>query len=120
MQMSRRALLRALGALPIAGAASGVPLLAGCDDGAQPAPTPGPTPSPALLRFPETFIWGAATSAYQIEGAAAEDGRGPSIWDTFSHAAGNTRNGDTGDVAADHYHRGRTDLDLMKSLNLGS
>jgi beta-glucosidase len=118
--MSRRALLRALGAVPLAGAASGVPLLAGCDDGAPPAPTPGPTQSPALLRFPETFVWGAATSAYQIEGAAAEDGRGPSIWDTFSHTAGNTRNGDTGDVAADHYHRWRTDLDLMKSLNLGS
>ena len=57
------------------------------------------------LKFPPGFSWGVATSAYQIEGAAAEDGRGPSIWDTFSHAPGNTFEGHTGDVACDHYHR---------------
>ncbi|WP_176985201.1 GH1 family beta-glucosidase [Asanoa ishikariensis] len=72
------------------------------------------------MRFPDDFRWGAATSAYQIEGAAKEDGRGASIWDTFSHTPGRTRNGDTGDVAADHYHRWANDLDLMKDLGLRS
>jgi beta-glucosidase len=70
------------------------------------------------LRFPDGFGWGAATSAYQIEGAAKEDGRGASVWDTFSHTPGRTRNGDTGDVAADHYHRYAADLDLMRELGL--
>ncbi|GAA4580867.1 GH1 family beta-glucosidase [Micromonospora coerulea] len=72
------------------------------------------------LHFPPGFGWGAATSAYQIEGAAKEDGRGESVWDTFSHTPGRTRNGDTGDVAADHYHRYRDDLDLMADLGLRS
>jgi beta-glucosidase len=72
------------------------------------------------LEFPEHFIWGSATAAYQIEGAAAEDGRGPSIWDTFSHQPGKVRNGDTGDIACDHYHRLDADLDLMSSLGLPS
>jgi beta-glucosidase len=75
---------------------------------------------PLGLTFPAGFRWGAATSAYQVEGAAAEDGRGPSIWDTFSHTPGRVAGGDTGDVAADHYHRYREDLDLMKSLGLGT
>ena len=70
--------------------------------------------------FPEGFIWGAATAAYQIEGATAADGRGPSIWDTFSHTPGKVRGGDTGDVAADHYHRYAEDVDLMAALNLGA
>ena len=64
------------------------------------------------------FIWGAATAAYQIEGAANEDGRGQSIWDVFSHSPGRTFNGDTGDVACDHYHRYREDVELMKWLGL--
>ncbi|WP_211244155.1 GH1 family beta-glucosidase [Actinospica robiniae] len=72
------------------------------------------------LKFPEGFVFGAATSAYQIEGAATEDGRGPSIWDTFSHAPGNVENGDTGDVAVDFYHRVEEDLDLIKSLSLSA
>ena len=72
------------------------------------------------LQFPDDFVWGAATSAYQIEGAVAEDGRGESVWDTFSHTVGKIRNGDTGDVAADHYHRLDSDLDLMKWLGLHS
>ena len=55
--------------------------------------------------FPKHFLWGVATAAYQVEGAAAADGRGPSIWDTFSHSPGRTTNGDTGDVACDHYNR---------------
>lgn len=70
--------------------------------------------------FPLDFAWGAATAAYQIEGAANEDGRGPSIWDTFSHTPGLTANGDTGDVACDHYHRYKEDVALMKSLGFNS
>ncbi|MGW9450641.1 GH1 family beta-glucosidase [Streptomyces sp. NPDC055632] len=70
------------------------------------------------LRFPEGFRWGTATAAYQIEGAAAEDGRTPSIWDTFSRTPGKVRNGDTGDIAADHYHRLDEDVALMRRLGV--
>jgi beta-glucosidase len=70
------------------------------------------------IHFPDGFLWGAATSAYQIEGAAREDGRGPSIWDTFAHTPGKTVHGDTGDRALDHYHRLESDLDLMVELGL--
>jgi beta-glucosidase len=70
------------------------------------------------LVFPADFTFGAATASYQIEGAWDEDGRGPSIWDTFSHTPGLVEGGDTGDVADDHYHRLDEDLDLMASLNL--
>ena len=69
-------------------------------------------------RFPDGFIWGAATASYQVEGAVREDGRGPSIWDTFSHTPGKTRNGDTGDVAVDHYRRWHQDVALMRDLDL--
>jgi beta-glucosidase len=71
-----------------------------------------------VLRFPPRFLWGSATSAYQIEGAASEDGRGPSIWDTFSHTTGRVHNNDNGDRAADHYHRYREDVQLMAELGL--
>ncbi|MEU4093403.1 GH1 family beta-glucosidase [Streptomyces sp. NPDC026673] len=80
-----------------------------------PHPTNTPHTTPA---FPEGFRWGAATAAYQIEGAADEDGRTPSIWDTFSRTPGKVRNGDTGDIAADHYHRMREDVALMAELGL--
>ena len=70
------------------------------------------------MSFPEGFLWGAATAAYQIEGAVDEGGRGPSIWDTFSHTPGKVLHGDTGDIACDHYHRLDEDLDLMASLGL--
>ena len=70
------------------------------------------------LVFPPSFVIGSATASYQVEGAAHEDGRGPSIWDTFSHTPGKVVNGDTGDVADDHYHRLDEDLDLMKRLGL--
>ena len=63
--------------------------------------------------FPDGFVWGVAAASYQIEGAVAEDGRGPSIWDTFSHTPGAIDNDDNGDVACDHYHRWPDDLDLM-------
>ena len=69
-------------------------------------------------RFPSDFRFGAATASYQIEGAATEDGRGPSIWDTFSKTPGKTANGDTGDVACDHYHRVPEDVALMSELGL--
>ncbi len=68
--------------------------------------------------FPPGFLWGAATAAYQIEGAAEEGGRAPSIWDVFSHTPGKTRNGDTGDVACDHYHRWAADLDIASDIGL--
>ncbi|UFS57698.1 GH1 family beta-glucosidase [Subtercola endophyticus] len=70
------------------------------------------------LEFPADFVFGSATASYQIEGAVHEDGRGPSIWDTFSHTPGAIWNDDNGDVADDHYHRLDEDLDLMKTLNL--
>ncbi len=71
-----------------------------------------------LLHFPPDFVWGAATASYQIEGAWDEEGKGESIWDRFSHTPGNVDNGDTGDVAVDHYHRWREDVALMKELGL--
>ncbi|MEU6037640.1 GH1 family beta-glucosidase [Actinomadura sp. NPDC047616] len=70
------------------------------------------------MTFPDDFLWGAATASYQIEGAAAEDGRTPSIWDTFSHTPGRVLDGDTGDVATDHYHRWREDVAAMAELGL--
>lgn len=71
------------------------------------------------VTFPADFVWGAATAAYQIEGAWREDGKGESIWDRFSHTPGKIANGDTGDVACDHYHRYREDIQLMRELSLG-
>jgi Glycosyl hydrolase family 1 len=69
-------------------------------------------------QFPENFMWGTATAAYQIEGAVAEDGRKPSVWDTFSATAGRTLNGDTGAIACDHYHRYQDDVKLMAELGI--
>jgi beta-glucosidase len=70
------------------------------------------------LQFPDGFAWGTAAAAYQIEGAVHEGGRGPSIWDTFSHTPGKIHNGETGDVADDHYHRMLEDVALMAELGL--
>jgi len=71
-----------------------------------------------LVNFPEGFLWGAATSSYQIEGAWNEDGKGESVWDHFSHLPYRVQNGDTGDIACDHYHRMPQDIKLMKDLGL--
>ena len=83
-----------------------------------PAPDNGQASGP--LPFPSGFTWGASSAAYQVEGAATEDGRGPSVWDTYSHTPGKVRGGDTGDVACDAYHRYGADVALMASLGLNS
>jgi beta-glucosidase len=70
------------------------------------------------IQFPENFVWGAATAAYQVEGAAFEDGKGASIWDVFSHVPGNVENNATGDVACDQYHRYPEDIKLMQEIGL--
>jgi beta-glucosidase len=70
--------------------------------------------------FPADFVWGASTSSYQIEGAVAENGRGKSIWDVLSHMPGRVKNGDTGDVACDHYHRWSEDIDLLSAGNFSA
>src|SRR6516164_4866291 len=72
------------------------------------------------LTFPADFIWGASTSSYQIEGAVETDGRGRSIWDVFAHTPGRVKNGDTGDIACDHYHRWRDDIDLLSRGNFSA
>jgi beta-glucosidase len=69
-------------------------------------------------QFPAGFTWGAATSSYQIEGAATAEGKGEGIWDRFSHTPGRVADGDTGDVACDHYHRYPEDVAIMASLGL--
>lgn len=71
-----------------------------------------------MTHFPTNFLWGAATAAYQIEGAWNADGKGESIWDRFAHTPGKVRNADTGDVACDHYHRWAEDIALMRALGL--
>lgn len=72
------------------------------------------------IRFPPGFLWGAATASYQIEGGWREDGKGESIWDRFSHTPGKVQDGDSGDVAADHYRRWESDIQLMKELGLSA
>jgi beta-glucosidase len=97
-------------------AASGIPVgtkTASADE-------PAASYSTALPKLPRGFLWGASTSAYQIEGAVAEGGRLPSIWDTFAHQPGRIANGDTGDVACDHYHRYAGDIDLMAAAHFGA
>jgi beta-glucosidase len=75
-------------------------------------------PAASLLQFPPNFLWGCATAAYQIEGAVSEDGRKPSVWDTFSHTPGKTFHGETGDVADDSYHLYKEDVQLLKNLGV--
>lgn len=82
--------------------------------------TTGDGPAAQRRRFPPDFVWGAATAAFQIEGAVTADGRVPSIWDTFCRVPGAVAGGDTGDVACDHYHRWPEDVALVDSLGLGA
>src|SRR5688500_9910107 len=70
--------------------------------------------------FPDGFLWGAGTSAYQVEGGVGEDGRGESIWDRFSHAPGRVANGENSDVTSDHYHRWAEDVGLMADIGLSA
>ena len=84
---------------------------------AQPGQTPASQPSIGR-EFPKGFYWGVATASYQIEGAWNEDGKGRSIWDTFAHTPGKIKNGDTGDVAIDHYHRHKEDVRVIKELGV--
>lgn len=77
-------------------------------------------PQPSALHYPKGFLWGCATAAYQIEGGAADDGRGPSVWDTFSHTPGKTNHGETGDVADDSYHLYKEDVQLLKNLGVST
>src|SRR5215470_10743730 len=85
-----------------------------------PRPAIETRPAPASATFPPGFLWGAATSAYQVEGAVHEDGRAPSVWDRFAAVPGATYQGQTGEIAADHYHRMKEDVALMASLNLNA
>ena len=88
-------------------------------DVANKAPTPQFS-APSEFTFPKGFFWGTATASYQIEGAWKEDGKGESIWDRFAHTPGKVKNGDTGDVACDSYHRWSDDIALMRAMNLTS
>jgi beta-glucosidase len=77
-----------------------------------------PEPKPAGLRYPDGFLWGCATASYQVEGGARDGGRGPSLWDVFSHTQGKTHEGDTGDVADDSYHLYKEDIRLLKNMGV--
>ena len=85
----------------------------------RPRPVP-PRGKPGARSFPKDFVWGAATASYQVEGAANEDGKGPSVWDVFCKKKGAVFEGHTGDVACDHYHRYKEDVALMKALGVKS
>jgi beta-glucosidase len=112
-----------------AGAAAALPAaLAGCSLSSKAAGSANPVARAPLrqfatsseISFPRNFFWGAATAAYQIEGAWKEDGKGESIWDRFTHTPGTIKNGDTGDIACDSYHRWRDDIALMRAMHLNS
>jgi beta-glucosidase len=114
-RISRRRFAGAAGAAAIGAAVGSRPVhLDALSSASQPASS-GTTPA---RPFPDGFQWGTATASYQVEGAAKEDGRGPSIWDTFSHTPGKVIQNATGDVADDHYHRYKQDVQLMKNLGV--
>ena len=112
-RLSRRSFAKTLG-----GAALGTSTASALGSGALEAAQASTTTAPRARTFPDGFLWGSATASYQVEGAVNEDGRGPSVWDTFSHTPGKTVKGATGDVADDHYHRYKDDVQLMKSLGV--
>src|SRR5499426_579369 len=109
---TRRDVLKSGGALALGLTAAALPGCKPTDTGTASATAA----SGAARQFPKGFYWGTGTSSYQIEGAWNEDGKGPSIWDTYAHTPGNIKNNDTGDVANDHYHRYKEDVALMKSF----
>ncbi len=111
-KLSRRSFARVLG-----GSAAALPLAAYGAAGER-LPAAEVTQAGDAGHFPQGFLWGSATASYQVEGAVHEGGRGPSIWDTFSHTPGKTHNGDTGDVADDYFHLYKQDVQLMKELGL--
>ncbi len=122
MRLTRRKFVQSiLGA----GAVAGLPaVLSGCSGSSKASAAPTASVQQAgtssEIAFPKGFFWGTATAAYQIEGAWNEDGKGESIWDRFAHTPGKIKNGDTGDVACDSYHRWREDIALMRAMNLNS
>src|SRR4051812_12626653 len=111
-ELSRRTFAKLAGAAALG--ASNLPVLAQATHAEQETTLP----APSARSFPPGFLWGTATASYQVEGAVAEDGRLPSIWDTFSHTPGKVANNATGDVADDHYHRYKGDVQLMKALGV--
>jgi beta-glucosidase len=124
LHLSRRKFLRS--ALS-AGAVAAVPaaLFSGCSVSSKagasvPANSASPFDISRASAFPKGFFWGTASASYQIEGAWQEDGKGESTWDRFAHTPGRIKNGDTGDVACDSYHRWREDIALMRAMNLNS
>jgi beta-glucosidase len=117
-ELTRRDAIKLIGA-----AGLGIPtasLVGGASQGEtnQPTSTEPAAVQTSARTFPQGFFWGVATAAYQIEGAWNEDGKGPSIWDTFAHTPGKIKNGDTGDVAIDHYHRYKEDVQVMKDMGV--
>src|SRR3712207_4361143 len=121
-QFNRRDFVKLAGAT-----AAALPLgsLIGCNTPEAQSETSAPqllagTQTKSNLSFPQGFFWGGGTSAYQIEGAWNEDGKGPSIWDTFAHTPGKIKNNENGDVANDHYHRYKEDVALMKDIGANS
>ena len=112
-RISRRTFTTAAGAAALGAAVGSTPLAAAASIAEQTAGA-----APQGRRFPDRFLWGTATAAYQVEGAATEDGRGPSIWDTFSHTPGKVVGNANGDVADDHFHRYKEDVQLMKALGV--
>lgn len=111
--ISRRGFAKIAGSAVVGAAIA--PNAMGQPQAAAPAQAPAPRPS---RPFPDGFLWGTATASYQIEGAVNEDGRAPSVWDTFSHTPGKVVANATGDVADDHYHRYKEDVQLMKALGV--
>lgn len=117
-QLSRRNFAKVAGAAALAATASTRPSLASTPSTPLTQGGAAAQADDSLRSFPPGFIWGTATASYQVEGAVKEDGRGPSIWDTFSHTPGKTVAGATGDVANDHYHLYKGDVQLMKALGV--
>lgn len=109
--------LAAAGSAVLAGRGEAVPAFAATSAQPNPASRRSPVTEIGNVHFPEGFLWGMATASYQVEGAWNEDGKGESIWDRYAHGVGHIKGGDTGDVACDHYHLYKKDIELLKRLN---